>query len=345
MYYYVKLAGNKNNTADVKAPEDMCRIMQQRGYQPILFKPIAGKPKMLYRLTQVINWTKVFFVVKKDDMLIYQYPLDLSRLSVLLLKALMRTRQMTVTLLIHDIDSIRGYYKEEENKRKEDLLKHADYLICHNKKMKEWLIQHGISESVIVSMEAFDYLLEGKYIEPSDYYSVIIAGNLGSRKSPFLSKYLAMEKDYQVNLFGPYFEFKDDYNHYQYYGSFPPQELIEHLKGGFGLVWDGDSIDDCNGSTGQYLKYNNPHKAFSYIAAGIPVIIWEKAALSEYIIKKELGFTVNNLTEISHKLREITQEEYQTLCENAVAEGEKLRKGYYLNRALDMIEEKAEKKT
>ena len=30
--------------------------------------------------------------------------------------------------------------------------------------------------------------------------------------------------------------------------------------GNWGLVWDGDSIDECSGQWGEYLKINNPHK-------------------------------------------------------------------------------------
>ena len=339
MNYYVEVRGNKKNTADMKAPADMCRIMHRRGYRCIRFRPIKGRSRPVFRLTQLMNWTRAFCTVGDGDLLVYQYPLDLSKLSILLFRNLMRLKRTTVVLLIHDIDSIRGYYSAEENARKEVLLKEANFLICHNYKMRAWLAEAGIPAERIIPMGAFDYLLGGSFVEPSNLNSVIIAGNLSMEKSPYLAEYLAMEKDYLVNLYGPYFEPREEYRHYRYFGSFPPEELPGHLQGGFGLVWDGISVDECAGLRGAYLRYNNPHKAFSYLASGIPVIIWDQAALADYICQNGLGFTVGSLHEVSQKLKQISRDDWLTLCRNARAEGEKLRRGYYLNRALDRIEE------
>ena len=51
----------------------------------------------------------------------------------------------------------------------------------------------------------------------------------------------------------------------------------------FGLVWDGTSLDGCNGRYGEYLKFNNPHKTSLYLSCGIPVIIWKEAALADFV--------------------------------------------------------------
>ena len=338
MYYYVEVKGNRKNTADVKAPADMCRIMSRRGYRPISFQPIKGKTKTASRISQLANWTKVFALSGRSDVLIYQYPLDLSGLSILLLETYMRIKRGKVVLLVHDIDSIRGYFRAENNQRKEKLLKRADCIICHNDRMKLWLTENGVPDEKIIPLGVFDCLLTGEYVPPSDSPSIIIAGNLAKRKSPYLYQFLDMKKDYQVYLYGPNFEGTDDNDHCQFIGSFPPDELIHHLKGGFGLVWDGDSVEECSGLTGQYLRYNNPHKVSSYLASGLPVIIWDQAALSDYIVSNRLGFCVSSLHEVSQKLHELSYEEYRLMCRNAVKEGEKLRTGYYLNCALDNVE-------
>lgn len=55
-------------------------------------------------------------------------------------------------------------------------------------------------------------------------------------------------------------------------GSYMPEELPEKLEAKYGLVWDGLEITSCEGTFGQYLKYNNPHKFSLYMAAGIAVI-------------------------------------------------------------------------
>ena len=56
-----------------------------------------------------------------------------------------------------------------------------------------------------------------------------------------------------------------------YFGSFLPDELPAALEGGFGLVWDGDSAETCSGVFGEYLRYNNSHKASLYLASGFPL--------------------------------------------------------------------------
>ena len=36
---------------------------------------------------------------------------------------------------------------------------------------------------------------------------------------------------------------------------FLPEELIENLEGSLGLVWDGNTIETCDGPFGNYLRY------------------------------------------------------------------------------------------
>ena len=35
-----------------------------------------------------------------------------------------------------------------------------------------------------------------------------------------------------------------------------------------------------------YLRINNPHKTSLYLACGIPIITWNKAAIAQYVRKK-----------------------------------------------------------
>ena len=63
------------------------------------------------------------------------------------------------------------------------------------------------------------------------------------------------------------------------------------------------SSETCKGSFGEYLRINNPHKTSLYLASGIPVIIWSKAALAEFIEKNKCGITVDSLYEIADKLK------------------------------------------
>ncbi len=338
MQYFVDVRGTVKNTADIKAPADMCAIMQARGYTAIPFRR-PKKPGRLYGIvTHIGNWRKVYRAVKPGDLLVYQYPLLLSHYCVRKLNRLGKARKATVVLLIHDIDSIRGF-RAEENAWKEKTLDHADFLICHNEKMKAWLEARGV-KAEIVPLGIFDYLTEEKTREDRERDSVIIAGNLSTVKSPYIGKLLRMERKSKIHLYGPHFMKDEQYGNYEYHGSYSPERLTGELRGGFGLVWDGDDTTTCSGMTGEYLRYNNPHKASLYIASGIPALVWKEAALAGHIERNGLGLTIGSLEELDDAVSGVTDAQYEEMLRNVKAEAENLRNGRYLNRALDRIENK-----
>ena len=44
------------------------------------------------------------------------------------------------------------------------------------------------------------------------------------------------------------------------------------------------------------------HKLSLYLAVGLPVIIWEKAAEAEFVLKENVGVTVKSLYELPQRL-------------------------------------------
>ncbi len=71
-----------------------------------------------------------------------------------------------------------------------------------------------------------------------------------------------------------------------------------------------------------------------YLAAGIPVIIWEEAALANFIKKNHCGITIKSTDEIRNIIDNMLDEEYETLKANACKIGGKLRRGYFLKSAM-----------
>ena len=124
----------------------------------------------------------------------------------------------------------------------------------------------------------------------------------------------------------------------EYKGSFKPNEIPYKLDGSFGLIWDGNSIDTCAGSVGEYMKYNNPHKLSLYIASGLPVIVWKQAAVAKFVEDNNIGFTVNSLKEIADQIDKLTEEDYKNYLVNIKKLQEKVCNGYFTNRALDEAE-------
>ena len=99
-------------------------------------------------------------------------------------------------------------------------------------------------------------------------------------------------------------------------------------------MWDGDSVETCSGAWGEYLKYNNPHKASLYLASGIPVIIWERAALANYILQNDVGITIRSLEDLDDVLSTISQNRYIQLRKNAIKQSEIIRSGENTKKVL-----------
>lgn len=121
----------------------------------------------------------------------------------------------------------------------------------------------------------------------------------------------------------------DQCENVQYFGSFPSDEIPGKLTGGFGLVWDGASIDGCVGQSGQYLRYNNPHKLSLYLSSGLPVIIWKEAAEADFVEKQGVGICVDSLKELSAKFEMLDENAYNKYAESVRELSEKLRTGQF----------------
>ena len=119
-----------------------------------------------------------------------------------------------------------------------------------------------------------------------------------------------------------------------YFGSFLPDELPAALEGGFGLVWDGDSAETCSGVFGEYLRYNNSHKASLYLASGFPLVVWKQSALSHFVLEKGCGIAVESLHDLKETIDNLSDTDYQDLVDNAKRVGQEIRDGHYLKTAL-----------
>ena len=87
-----------------------------------------------------------------------------------------------------------------------------------------------------------------------------------------------------------------------WHGFMNADDFIKQVRGNFGLVWDGDSLEECHGDFGSYLKYNTPHKASFYLRAGLPIIVWKESAIAPLVEEKGVGFAINSLKELPGRL-------------------------------------------
>lgn len=266
----------------------------------------------------------------KNRVIIIQYP-HYNYSSLLKEKLYTILSNNKTILLIHDVDSIRfnGDIRQEI-----DILNKAFVVILHSQNMADYLKERGLT-TYTVNVNIFDYLL-GSLPSQENYHlgkEIVFAGNLG--KSKFLTE-LAEDKalGLSLNLYGPNLD-TNLKNKVHWLGRYSPEEIPFKLQGSFGLVWDGNSIHGCTGLIGDYLKVNYPHKLSLYIAAGIPVITWKRAAIAKIVEDFNIGFTVNSLSEISTNIDSLHKDDYQIYLQNIASLQKKIISGVFTKSAFE----------
>ena len=328
MKYFLKETYAKANHAGPKARMDAEKIMLDSGYLEYFLK---GSQK-----NNNLN---------QNDIIIFQFPLLWQSLKKQIRMRFLKKRNFKAYLLIHDIESLRNkkiksfsdfkysiiYFLQNKT-----VLERVDGIIAHNDKMRSELVKMGISKEKIVTLEIFDYLIPN-FNEDKNYDKdkILLAGNFDIRKTRYARE---LPEKPEFEIYGINFEAENLPNNVHYKGAFTPDELPNHLQGGFGLVWDGDSAHTCSGMYGEYLKINNPHKASLYLASGFPIIVWKQSALADFVKKNNCGILVNSLFEIAETLKSISEGEYQELIKNSKRIGKKIRQGHYLKTALEKCE-------
>ena len=318
-----------------KARTDVVRILLDNGYIHIpLYVSKSNKIRGAFQM--VFNTLKAIRLANRDDTVFIQYPYQPQQINKLLMKVLSSGRavkKFRIMLLIHDSEGLRSYYDNPDMLKEDvEIFNKADLVICHNEIMKNVFLNAGGRDNYEV-LGPFDYLYDGPLAKTfySSKPTIIIAGNLSLEKCGYVYK-LQQLKNCSFNLYGINYSGETN-DHVRYKGSFHPDELIEHLEGSFGLVWDGDSIETCSGPTGNYLRYNNPHKLSLYIAAGIPLIVWRESALASYVQDSGLGILISSLNEIESL--DISKEDYDRMVNNCLKYRGILIKGENLVKAVN----------
>lgn len=341
---FLKDSGARN--AGNKARNDVEEIVKREGYQPLLLTVDdwyqMGTLKAQQHKAKAL--AQAFSQLKSGDQLLIQFPmLHHSFFTTRLVRKIQR-RGVQVYFIIHDLEALRYAnldtvplkHKIRVHLQESSLLKVADGVIAHNPIMKSVLVEKGIPEHKLVSLEIFDYLIPN-YQEKdglSKDQPIIVAGNLAQEKAGYLYQLPARPA---YNLYGVGFDESRALANETYFGSFLPDELPAALEGGFGLVWDGDSAETCSGVFGEYLRYNNSHKASLYLASGFPLVVWKQSALSHFVLDKGCGIAVESLHDLSQAIEQLDDKGYQDLLVNAKKIGQMIRNGSYLTNALNKI--------
>ena len=289
------------------------------------------------------SWHEILTCPSGGDWLVVQFPPF--NHSLFLYKELEQVKKRGVRLvyLVHDLDCLRLNESESTRSRlwrirQEEikLLPIADVLVVHNTHMKEEMLQRNLTgDAMVTVLDIFDYLVSNvnaPWAHAEWGRPVVVAGNLKPEKAGYIYQ---LPQDLDFNLYGPNFDqSRSTSNSANYLGSFPADELIQHLVGSFGLVWDGNSPDTCSGSYGQYLRINNPHKTSLYLAAGMPVVVWDQAAIADFVRNEGVGICISSLHSLRNAIDAIGEDGYAEMTKRARVIGERLRAGYYTRMAV-----------
>ena len=341
---FLKDSGARN--AGNKARNDVEEIVKREGYQPLLLTVEdwyqMGTVKAQRHKAKAL--AQAFSQLKSGDQLLIQFPmLHHSFFTTRLVRKIQR-RGVQVYFIIHDLEALRYAnldtvplkHKIRVHLQESSLLKVADGVIAHNPIMKSVLVDKGIVADKIVSLSIFDYLIPNfqEKIGLSKNQPIIVAGNLAQEKAGYL---YALPEEPAYNLYGVGFDESRALENETYFGSFLPDELPVALEGGFGLVWDGDSAETCSGVFGEYLRYNNSHKASLYLASGFPLVVWKQSALSRFVLENGCGIAVESLHDLKETIDNLSDADYQDLVDNAKRVGQEIREGHYLKTALEHL--------
>ena len=270
-----------------KGRDDYFECLNRMGFKridvPVLrphrFLSYPERIKMEMRVTAA--WHRMLGAIGSGDILVIHTPSSEKFFSYAPLIARVRTRGCRVVTIVFELETffemdyrrLGGLKRSASVATERRLFDVSDAIVVHNDVMKKKLEGIGVESSKMFSVGVMDYLRdEPLSCEQSERISagkpVIFAGNLSIEKSSFEYK---LPAGFRCNLYGSDYTGPTNED-ICYKGVYDPMSLMDKMEGSFGLVWDGDSIDGCTGSYGNYLTFNNPHKIALYIASGIPVI-------------------------------------------------------------------------
>lgn len=328
------------NDAGSKARMDIEHILSMSGYQPAGNKNTISKNRIIHFIQTIAIVIRMFTYIKKGDILILQYPVKYYRI----LCHLAHFRKAEIVTIIHDLQCFRN--KKNSVEKEIYIMNLSDAIICHNPTMCEWLVKNGYKghnkKGIIETLEIFDFISDSVSPKRQDtwpLHKIVYAGQLARKKNNFLYEVGNYINNYTLNVYGKGFVHSEAavQERFNVKGFMFPDKLISCAEGDFGLVWDGGDIDSCDGNWGEYLKINTPHKVSLYIRCGLPVIIWRKAAMAQFVKENGIGMCIDSLRDINNIYMNITNEEYSAMCDNVQRISHLLSEGWYCRKAIDKV--------
>lgn len=332
MNYYISKNYRHLGSGGDKAKTDIEAILSANGFINAGLPQGRSKNAVKAYFTTLLSVHKGVSKLKKDDVLVLQYPLKKYYDFVV---SMAEKRGAKVITLIHDLGCFRRkkLTVEEEIRR----LNRSYALVVHSPAMLQWLRDHGVTTRMVI-LGMWDYLSDSRpdysTLAPAPRPRLVFAGNISSSANGWIYRLGENDPDVDLILYGGGFDNSQKTPNIINMGFVESDTLISSAQGDWGVVWYGSSLDEGAGPLGDYLKYNAPHKTSLYLRAVLPVIIWEKAALAPIVTQLGVGVAVPTLRDISKQLENVTPEQYADMRRNVAAVSEKLATGHFFTQAL-----------
>jgi hypothetical protein len=331
----------RGNHAGTKARNDAENILRDYGCRPVNSRRYIltsdAEEGIHSNVTGRLQLLKYFLdlLPVKNQTVIVQYPMLAFDQKTEYLTRI--AKHNSLVFLVHDVHGLKRR-DPEETAGEMKILNLADAVILHNRFMEEKLRECGLKVSRIYRLDIFDYLYEGEIkTDRARERGIAFAGNL--EKSDFFRAFCRANPDLPLYLYGQKFdESLKEFGSIRYGGNFRPDLIPGVLCGRYGLVWDGDAVNTCSGIFGEYTRYNKPHKLSLYLAAGMPVIVWDQAAVAEFVLGNGVGVAVGSLEDLEKLTDSIPDEKYQEMLENVMSLRKQLLSGERLKRVLRQLE-------
>ncbi len=323
--------------AGLKAPLDICRILEQTGdVENAVFYTEKGNDFPVYlEMMELIRQA-----VRMERTIIVQYPMQPAEYHIRQKECAVLLEKMDVErtiVFVHDINYIR-YQDIEIYQKEKEWLGRFRYFIVHNNRMEQCLRQL-VPDCKCIQIELFDYLCrdfykDGNLVSHENMnLQVIFAGSLSMEKAPFLYQLEADKMHFEMNLYGKWV-CKVSNPKIWYGGSTNAEVLPERFTGDLGLIWDGEvNAASDHSPQRQYNRINIPHKFSCYMAAGLPVVAWKDSAIAEMIEKYQVGYLIEDLYEIN----DLDMSKYGYYKKNAEELSKKIRTGYFTLRMWEKV--------
>lgn len=329
-YRGVRSSGNKAKTDNEVS-------LRELGAHVLGLPTSYYESKVLTFFFDLAGVLKLSLTARRGDIIVLQYPV---KKYFTLVCRMAHLHGACVVALVHDLGSMRR--RKLTVPQEIARMMHADYVIASNDTMRQWLLSHGYAHP-LGALQLFDYRSHAvaparRDVSLPEHPRVVYAGALAPRKNTFLLEVSSMPIDWQLEIYGnqdglPGLKSEGPVHVHPFMA---PEDFIAGRPGDFGLVWDGDSLTECSGNFGEYLRWNSPHKASFYLRAGLPLIVWRQSALAPIVESCGIGICVNSLQDINDALRALTPECWQTMLAHVAQVDRQLRTGFFFKQALDL---------